>query len=404
MASSNNTPISNRITNNYFFYGTHPLKVPNSVPHSNFANQLTSSSSEQNTHHLSLHLTNSYKNFSSTSDIQISQSLRQLPQSSRDEDEMSEIFEDAVESFDDENNRSHKNRRRSSSKQHEIPQLDLLNVFTECQQITKLFLENHLNEALAKTKAEENRSFYHGLCHSTTCFLHAAMTFNQTDIEAAIQALRHTSNMAKKFEPYRPWIPFNLTGKAAMTEHELHAKLVYAEALLIRALLTFIQDQSLFSFISGALKIKECHDLFLKLAKQNDPSRFSSSLSHDHFDSGVRLGNGAFNLMISNLPQRFIRYLEFAGFSGNREFGLRELEKSATSDGLRAAFSALLMLSYHTVVLQVLGNCDGDLETCHMLVERYLKMYPDVSIAFIGVLYEEQQQQQQKKRKKPIVE
>ena len=43
---------------------------------------------------------------------------------------------------------------------------------------------------------------------------------------------------------------------------ELHAKLVYAEALLIRALLTFIQDQGLFSFINGALKIKECHDLF----------------------------------------------------------------------------------------------------------------------------------------------
>ena len=43
---------------------------------------------------------------------------------------------------------------------------------------------------------------------------------------------------------------------------ELHAKLVYAETLLIRALLTFIQDQGLFSFISGALKIKECHDLF----------------------------------------------------------------------------------------------------------------------------------------------
>jgi hypothetical protein len=44
---------------------------------------------------------------------------------------------------------------------------------------------------------------------------------------------------------------------------ELHAKLVYAEALLIRALLTFIQDQGLLSFISGALKIKECHDIFM---------------------------------------------------------------------------------------------------------------------------------------------
>ncbi len=45
--------------------------------------------------------------------------------------------------------------------------------------------------------------------------------------------------------------------------------------------------------------------------------------------------------MISNLPQRVIRYLEFAGFSGDREFGLNELEKSASSNGLRALFSAL---------------------------------------------------------------
>jgi len=43
---------------------------------------------------------------------------------------------------------------------------------------------------------------------------------------------------------------------------ELHAKLVYAEILLLRALLTFIQDQGLLSFISGALKIKECNDIF----------------------------------------------------------------------------------------------------------------------------------------------
>lgn len=44
---------------------------------------------------------------------------------------------------------------------------------------------------------------------------------------------------------------------------ELHAKLVYAEALLLRALVAFFQDQSLLSFISGALKIKECNDVFV---------------------------------------------------------------------------------------------------------------------------------------------
>ena len=51
---------------------------------------------------------------------------------------------------------------------------------------------------------------------------------------------------------------------------ELNAKLVYAEALLIEPLLKFIKDQGLLSFISGALKIKECHDIFVyEQAKKN---------------------------------------------------------------------------------------------------------------------------------------
>ncbi len=99
--------------------------------------------------------------------------------------------------------------------------------------------------------------------------------------------------------------------------------------------------------------------------------------------------------MISNLPQRIIKYLEFAGFSGDRvgyihsnkyfkssfkDFGLNELEKSATSNGLRALFSSLFLLLYHTIVIHIFGNGDGDLEKCHMLVERYLKLFPNVSI------------------------
>ena len=43
---------------------------------------------------------------------------------------------------------------------------------------------------------------------------------------------------------------------------ELHARLVYAEAVLIRAILTFTQDQGLIGFISGGLKMRECNDIF----------------------------------------------------------------------------------------------------------------------------------------------
>ena len=38
------------------------------------------------------------------------------------------------------------------------------------------------------------------------------------DIEATIQSLRHTSETAKKYESYRLWIPFGLSGKSVLTE------------------------------------------------------------------------------------------------------------------------------------------------------------------------------------------
>ena len=59
------------------------------------------------------------------------------------------------------------------------------------------------------------------------------------------------------------------------------------------------------------------------------------------------------------------------------------MEKSAFSNGLRAPFSAMFLLSYHAFVMELFGNSDGDLELCHRLVERYLKLYPDVSKRFV---------------------
>ena len=43
---------------------------------------------------------------------------------------------------------------------------------------------------------------------------------------------------------------------------ELHAELCYAECLLEWALLTFIQDENLMSFIKGGLKIKNAYGIY----------------------------------------------------------------------------------------------------------------------------------------------
>lgn len=46
------------------------------------------------------------------------------------------------------------------------------------------------------------------------------------------------------------------------TVEEIHAELCYAECLLLRALLSFVQDENLLSFVKGGLKIRECYKIY----------------------------------------------------------------------------------------------------------------------------------------------
>ena len=91
-SNSNNDPsTTNKLTNNYFYYGTNPIKVPSSVHHSN-STQNIASDSGYNTHHSSLQLTNTHNGFSSTSDLPVTTSLHSFPQSHVIDDEPSEVI------------------------------------------------------------------------------------------------------------------------------------------------------------------------------------------------------------------------------------------------------------------------------------------------------------------------
>lgn len=42
------------------------------------------------------------------------------------------------------------------------------------------------------------------------------------------------------------------------TPDEIHAELCYSESLLLRAILTFIEDDNLMGFVKGGMKIRTC--------------------------------------------------------------------------------------------------------------------------------------------------
>lgn len=43
------------------------------------------------------------------------------------------------------------------------------------------------------------------------------------------------------------------------SEKEAHAELCYAECLLLKSMLTFMEDETLSSFIKGGIKIRSCY-------------------------------------------------------------------------------------------------------------------------------------------------
>ena len=89
---------------------------------------------------------------------------------------------------------------------------------------------------------------------------------------------------------------------------------------MAQACLTFCEDETLVSFVKAGFKVRACFQSFREGWNALNERDWEAA-PHDYkgdFESGVRLGIGSFNLLISLLPARIMRLLEFIGFQGNR--------------------------------------------------------------------------------------
>ncbi|CAH1776044.1 unnamed protein product [Owenia fusiformis] len=260
--------------------------------------------------------------------------------------------------------------------------LDLEDALEQTCIAMKLFLNNKFAEAKARFEPWAHCSMYHGLGYSTIMYLQAVMTFDMTDIETAIETVkaavsvcnkkRKKTSMAQSFTR-----ALSKTNYDEYTEEECHAELCYAECLLERALLTFIQDENLISFVKGGLKIRACYLSYKECAKMLKYRNWKDQKMKMHFESGVHMGLGAFNLMISLLPTKVLKLLEFVGFSGNKLLGLEELEAGAAlTTSLRGPLCTLILLGYHTLITYVLGTADGDIGVSERVLAPCIKDFP----------------------------
>uniref|UniRef100_A0A8C4EU39 Tetratricopeptide repeat protein 39B n=1 Tax=Dicentrarchus labrax TaxID=13489 RepID=A0A8C4EU39_DICLA len=237
------------------------------------------------------------------------------------------------------------------------PKMDLETALKGCSTALGFFLNNRFADALALLKPWRNQSMYHAMGYSSILLMQAGMTFDPHDIDAAMASLRESLQTCQRFQqchkPVRTFksyifgAAYNIIVCKLLTE-EMHAELCYAEVLLQKAFLTFL-DESIIALL----------------------------FTHIHFRGGVNMGIGSFNLMLSLLPSRVLRLMEFLGFSGDREVGLSELREGAASNSLRSILSTLTLLMFHLYITVILGTGEGNLTEAEALLEPYKEKFPN---------------------------
>ncbi|KAL4640460.1 tetratricopeptide repeat protein 39B-like [Arapaima gigas] len=280
----------------------------------------------------------------------------------------------------------------------EASQMDLKTAIEECCMALSLFLNNKFSEALDCLRPRAKMSMYHALGYSSILVMQAGMTFEHDDIQTAMEALRESLQTCQRFRKKSTVIETisNLVGYRQgpenLTEEELHADICYAETLMQKAALSFVEDESMISFLKAGIKIRTSYLIYKECQHLLDTSRdLAANDTFNHFQGGINMGIGSFNLMLSLLPSRILRLLEFIGFSGNREVGLVQLRQGAASQSLRSVLCALTLLMYNTYVSVILGTGECNLLEAEALLQPYLEKFPNGCIilfyvARIGVL------------------
>uniref|UniRef100_A0A1A9WYA6 Tetratricopeptide repeat protein 39B n=1 Tax=Glossina brevipalpis TaxID=37001 RepID=A0A1A9WYA6_9MUSC len=268
-------------------------------------------------------------------------------------------------------------KRQSLS--NNITELD--KTLKEAELAISYFFNNKFDEARAIVVPHANKSMYHSMGCAVFSFLEAILTFERGHILKAGDELQSCLNVCQKYRR-KNTISQSIGKKLRratyhhLSDVEAHAELCMAETLLLQALLTFTEDETLTSLIKGGVKIRHCYSNYKDCALILSNREWQSQLSKMHFESGVRMGMGTFNLMISLLPASVIKVLQFIGFSGDREAGLEDLQRGYKSPGLRQILCAVVLLGYHLIVCSILDYQGGDLDFSDDILNTQLQKYP----------------------------
>jgi hypothetical protein len=257
-------------------------------------------------------------------------------------------------------------------------------------------LSNRFQAAEELFKAKAKYSLYHLEAYQAMLFLKATMSFDQNDVTLALAQLKSTSVICQRLRK-RPgilrqvagWLVKKPKGLIFREKHRAdptlvtnlhHVDLIYAESLLLRAMLTLLNDEGLLSLIKSGMNVRSAFMVYKSCFSEISAAANLNDLDEDYC-SGVLLGIGAFNVMLSLLPPRVMKCFELLGFSGDRNFGIQQLNRGAIlENGLRSPICIIFLLFFNIVVCSLMDLPGADLDSSKILLDKTMKLYPDFSL------------------------
>ncbi|KZT05152.1 uncharacterized protein LAESUDRAFT_781726 [Laetiporus sulphureus 93-53] len=276
-----------------------------------------------------------------------------------------------------------------------------------------LFLASHMveSEDYCREYDPKREHLYFAAGYGLIQCFKGVMSFEDEDLVAALSHVKHGNSVASHHRKRAAPLPARLVGLVvpslntsgvgwikSMTPIERHAELVYAESLFEKAILGIAYSGDWLAFIKEALNMRTTINIYRQLGKFLEAVDAEAQARGEgpedksvdaHFRSGVCLGVGMSNVVLSLMPSKLLTIIELFGYSGDRHAGLAYLMKpggwsahseepavSLEQEGLRRTMCDMALMLFHLVLSNF--TFEGiDIGMAQKILDYHIKRYPN---------------------------